>query len=241
METHGTTVGEGRALRTATVRSAATRGRARRLALVLGLTALLAGCATYVSRPPPPSVSDVVALAQAGAPADDIIRRMQESRAVYNLSASQLADLRAQGVPPAVIDYMQATQLAYVQQRGFASGAAWGYGWPGYGPYWGSPWGAWGTGWGYGGSSIGFGYYNRPGWGYGGPVYRPAPPPSFGGMPGSRPGAGSIGGGYGGMPGSRSGAITGGGTGGLGGAWGGGGRGGPSGPKGAGGMGGAKR
>jgi hypothetical protein len=206
---------------------------ARRLAVALAMSALVSGCASYVSRPPPPSVSDVIALAQAGAPAEDIIRRMQESRAVYNLSASQLADLRAQGVPAAVIDYMQATQLAYVQQRGFASGAAWGYGWPGYGPYWGSPWGPWGTGWGWGGSSVGlgFGYYNRPGWGYGGPIYRPSPspspPPSFGGMPGSRPNAGG---------------ITGGGYGGLGGAMGGGGRGGaPGGGRGLGGMGGAKR
>lgn len=160
------------------------------LAFVLGLT----GCATYVSRPPAPTASDVVALAQAGAPPDDIIRRMQESRAVYNLSASQLADLQAQGVPAPVIDYMQATQIAYAQQLGFASGSAWG--WPGWGPYW-------GPGWGYGSSlGLGFGYSSRPGWsyrppawGYRPPVYgggspRPPGPPPGGGFGGGAPGAG---------------------------------------------------
>jgi hypothetical protein len=175
-----------------------------RLGVTLAAAAVLSGCATYATRPPAPTVSDVVALAQAGAPPEDIIRRMQESRAVYDLSASQLADLRAQGVPSAVIDYMQATQLAYAQQQGYASGAAWGYGYPGYGPYWGySPWRPWGPGWGY--STFGFGYYSRPGYGYRHPGFAPSRPPGsgLGGMSGPRPGgSGVTGRGFGGMGGT---------------------------------------
>lgn len=46
-------------------------------------------------------------MAKRGEAAEAIIERMRESGAVYRLSASQLADLRAQGVPDKVIDYMR--------------------------------------------------------------------------------------------------------------------------------------
>ncbi len=73
-------------------------------------TLMLGACAT-VQGPPPPSQEDIVALARAGAPAQDIIRRIRESGAVYPLTASQLARLREQGVPDEVIDYMQRTYI----------------------------------------------------------------------------------------------------------------------------------
>jgi hypothetical protein len=89
---------------------------AARGARVIFFTLALAGCAT-VQRPPPPSPEDVVALARSGASAQDIIQRMQESGAVYPLSASQLARLREQGVPDAVIDYMHRAYIDDVRRE----------------------------------------------------------------------------------------------------------------------------
>ena len=70
----------------------------------------LAGCAT-TPRPPPPTTADIVQMAREGRPADAIIPRIEESRAVYQLSATQLAQLREQGVPDKVIDYLQQTYI----------------------------------------------------------------------------------------------------------------------------------
>ncbi|HZR67775.1 MAG TPA: hypothetical protein VFB01_01845 [Burkholderiales bacterium] len=94
---------------------------------------LVAACAT-VQGPPPPSPEEIVALAKSGAPAQDIIRRMQESGAVYPLSASQLARLREQGVPDEVIDYMNRTYLEAVR-REEAMRQSFFYGPPYYSPY----------------------------------------------------------------------------------------------------------
>jgi hypothetical protein len=85
-------------------------------ACVIFFTLALAGCAA-VQGPPPPSPEDVVALARSGAGAQDIVRRMQESGAVYPLSASQLARLREQGVPDEVIDYMYRTYIDEVRRE----------------------------------------------------------------------------------------------------------------------------
>jgi hypothetical protein len=89
--------------------------RARALGVIF-LTLALAACAT-LQGPPPPSPEDVVALARSGAPAQEIIRRMQKSGAVYPLSASQLARLRERGVPDEVIDYMHRTYLDEVRRE----------------------------------------------------------------------------------------------------------------------------
>jgi hypothetical protein len=45
-------------------------------------------------------------------PADEIVKRMREARAVYRLPASALAKLHGRGVPDQVIDYMQRTYIA---------------------------------------------------------------------------------------------------------------------------------
>jgi hypothetical protein len=82
---------------------------------VIFFTLVLGACAT-VQGPPPPSQEDIVALARSGAPAQEIIRRMHESGAVYPLSASQLARLREQGVPDEVIDYMHRTYIDEVRR-----------------------------------------------------------------------------------------------------------------------------
>ncbi len=68
--------------------------------------ALLTGCAG-MQRRPPPSIEQIVELAQAGKPAADIIRELQDTRAVYPLTATQIVRLHEQGVPDTVLDYMQ--------------------------------------------------------------------------------------------------------------------------------------
>jgi hypothetical protein len=68
--------------------------------------ALLAGCAG-IQRRPPPTLDQVVEMSQAGKPAEEIIRELQETRAVYPLTGSQIARLHDQGVPDAVLDYLQ--------------------------------------------------------------------------------------------------------------------------------------
>ena len=74
-------------------------------AIFLGLI-VLSGCAG-MQRRPPPSVEQIVEMATAGKPAEEIIRELQESRAVYPLTASQIVKLHDQGVPETVLDYMQ--------------------------------------------------------------------------------------------------------------------------------------
>jgi len=67
---------------------------------------LFAGC-TSMQRRPPPSLEQVVEMSQAGKPAVEIIRELQETRAVYPLTGSQIARLHDQGVPDTVLDYLQ--------------------------------------------------------------------------------------------------------------------------------------
>ena len=125
------------------------RGRIKvafsRAGLAASLLLALAGCATFgEALPPAPSLAEIVESAKAGQPPQQIIERMQRSRAVYRLPASELAKLREQGVPDAVIDYMQRVHLDVVRfeesvrARSFY-GPAWGPWGPAYGwrdPFW---------------------------------------------------------------------------------------------------------
>ena len=70
------------------------------------LVATLAGCAG-VERRPPPSIEQIVEMSNAGTPPEEIVRLLQESRAVYPLTGSQIAKLHERGVPDSVLDYMQ--------------------------------------------------------------------------------------------------------------------------------------
>lgn len=121
-------------------------GRVVRVVLAVGALILLAGCAEmFGPRPPPVTVPEVVAMAKAGVPAEQIVEKMRHSGTVYRLKASQLADLRHEGVPDAVINYMQETYLEAVRRdQEFRDWSYWtfrggywygGYpfGWP---PYW---------------------------------------------------------------------------------------------------------
>jgi hypothetical protein len=63
------------------------------------------------------TVSEVVEMSQAGVPAREIIDRMVASGTVYRLDAAQLVRLHDQGVPDAVLNYMQETHLEDVRVR----------------------------------------------------------------------------------------------------------------------------
>lgn len=81
-------------------------GRLPRNVVALLCLVLLTACAVTPRRAPP-SIDQVVEMSQAGKPADEIIRELQDTRAVYPLTGSQIARLHDQGVPDVVLDYLQ--------------------------------------------------------------------------------------------------------------------------------------
>lgn len=113
-----------------------THGRSWIVAFAIALLALsgATGCAT-MNKPAAPSLAEVVQMSQDGVAADQIIKRLDESRAVYPLSASAILELDRKGVPTAVLDYMQQAYVASERRRERLM-----YGdpyWRGY--YWGYP------------------------------------------------------------------------------------------------------
>jgi hypothetical protein len=88
-----------------------------RVTVVFVAAILSAACASFGKIPPAPTTAEIVQLSKDGVPASEIIRRMEESRAVYPLSASELAHLRAQGVRDEVINYMQQTYISSVRDE----------------------------------------------------------------------------------------------------------------------------
>ncbi len=90
------------------------------LALVACATLIgLAGCAGPLGREevPPLSPEQIVAMAKSGQSTADIITRIQLSDTVYSLTASQFVQLSKDGVPDAVLDYMQQTYLKAVERN----------------------------------------------------------------------------------------------------------------------------
>lgn len=90
------------------------------LALVACATLIgLAGCAGPLAREefPPVSPEQIVAMARAGETTAAIITRIQQSDTVYSLTASQFVQLSKDGVPDAVLDYMQQTYIKAVERN----------------------------------------------------------------------------------------------------------------------------
>ena len=90
-------------------------GAVPRLSAIFVVYLVLAGCATVAAREPV-TVSQIVAMSQAGTPSADIIAKIRDSGTVYRIKASQLAELERKGVPPDVINYMQKTYLDAVRR-----------------------------------------------------------------------------------------------------------------------------
>ena len=78
---------------------------------------LLAGCASFQGTREPVTVPQIIQMSQDKVPAYEIIERMGKSGTTYRLSAAQLANLRQQGVPDPVINYMQRTYLEAVRRE----------------------------------------------------------------------------------------------------------------------------
>lgn len=66
--------------------------------------------------PAPVTVPEVVQMSKTGVPMETLLQKMRDSGTIYRLSASELVHLHEEGVPNAVLDYMQETYLAAVRR-----------------------------------------------------------------------------------------------------------------------------
>ena len=89
------------------------------LSMVLAGSALLNGCAVLGVDPSeqPVMVSEVIRMSNENVPAETIVNKMRDSRAVYRLNAAQLAKLHDQGVADLVLNHMQETYLNAVRRE----------------------------------------------------------------------------------------------------------------------------
>jgi hypothetical protein len=110
--------------------------------LVALFSVTLGGCATSPPRPPAPTTDEIVQMSKDGLTPAEIIQRIDESGGLYALKASELANLREQGVSDEVIDHMQLTLIEATRAREAMRERErmWMFGYPGYPGY---PWGYW--------------------------------------------------------------------------------------------------
>ncbi len=106
---------------------------------VIGTVMSLSACATMNSPELQPlSLDQIVALAKGGKDAPTIINEIKITQTSYDIAASQYAKLSRDGVPDAVLDYMQQGQLKMAERQGrrearedlwlYGRGWGWGYG-----------------------------------------------------------------------------------------------------------------
>jgi hypothetical protein len=89
------------------------------VSMLLTGSALLSGCAALGvdQSEQPVMVSEVIRMSKENVPAETIVNKMRDSRAVYRLNAAQLAQLHDQGVADLVLNYMQETYLNAVRRE----------------------------------------------------------------------------------------------------------------------------
>jgi hypothetical protein len=76
---------------------------------------LLVGCAAR--HPPRPTLDEIVQMSKDGRPAEEIVRELQQSHAVYPLTASQILSLHENGVDVSVLDYLQSEYAASIRRE----------------------------------------------------------------------------------------------------------------------------
>ena len=80
---------------------------------------LLSGCATMTEPERPPlTLAQIVDMAKQGKDAPAIIGEIKQAHAVYDVTASQYAKLSRDGVPDAVLDFMQQGQIRMAERAG---------------------------------------------------------------------------------------------------------------------------
>lgn len=77
----------------------------------------LVGCRGETVAPEPLTMAHVIDLAESGASAEDIIREIDETRAIYILSADDVIRLHDAGVDSRVIDHMLETHRTDLRRR----------------------------------------------------------------------------------------------------------------------------
>lgn len=87
--------------------------------MILAATILLTGCATPTPRPPPLVQTDIISMTKAGLTDEDIMRRIDGTRTVFQLNADDVVFLRKEGVSDRVVTYMldTLTRAAVAEQR----------------------------------------------------------------------------------------------------------------------------
>jgi len=79
---------------------------------------LASGCSGLIAKPKSPvTVDEIIQMSKDEVPETTILEKMRSSGTTYKLSASELADLRDQGVVDAVINTMQETHLESVRRN----------------------------------------------------------------------------------------------------------------------------
>ena len=103
---------------TPSLRVCSTSVKFSSLALLATLLAL-SGCASIAGPERQPiTLEQIVAMTKEGKDALSIIDAIKESRTTYDVMASQYAKLSRDGVPDAVIDFMQHGQLRMAERQG---------------------------------------------------------------------------------------------------------------------------
>lgn len=106
--------------------------------LLLVLSVLAVGCAASRPRPTPLYQTDVISMTKAGATDEEIMRRIDDTRTVFDLSADDVVLLRKEGVSDRVVTYMLDTRtraaVAEERRRQYHD-SRWNFG-IGYGHWW---------------------------------------------------------------------------------------------------------
>ncbi len=109
---------------------------ARAFLLLLAVAALSACAGLGTPRPKPPTLDEIVALSKEGTPPADIIKRIEDSDAVYALSATDIVKLHEQGVADEVLDRIQKDYLEEIRRdEAFRAYSYYGWYYHPFGPY----------------------------------------------------------------------------------------------------------
>ncbi len=105
------------------------------LAVTLCASVLLSACASLGDTSPPLTIDALVARAKTGESNESLLASLRASRERFQLSGSELAKLKERGLPDAVLDELQARQIADAREEEWrrSQPIGWWRAWPYYG------------------------------------------------------------------------------------------------------------